>query len=243
MDLRAVGSKTRPRAPKLRSILGLAGVILALWTVWAAVVLPEVPPLSPAMRDLVGVGVRALCWLVPAAIYLVPRYGRGTLGRLRLNPPPSSQHLLWAALLVGGWSSVLAIERAAELAIPLTDLLRRVPRSLAPFDAPLFEELVFRGVIFSELLQRVSDKTLRRQLSPLQARLRFWSANALASAIFVVLHWPWWLRNGGFSEALLWQSLPIFGLSLVLGFTFERTRSLWPCVLLHWINNTLASTA
>ena len=77
---------------------------------------------------------------------------------------------------------------------------------------PIFEEVIFRGILF---------KGLRR-------RLPLWSSAVLASLIFAVAHMQW---NVG---------VDVFALSLVLCFLAEKTDSIIPGIILHGLKNTLA---
>ena len=105
---------------------------------------------------------------------------------------------------------------------------------------------MFRGVVFSGLLEvfmyaalgQYEGDTQRRALLTWRAA---WSANLLATIVFVGAHWPYWIYTDGLGSTLAMRSIPVFLLSLVLGMLFARGRSLWPCVLLHWINNELSA--
>jgi len=75
--------------------------------------------------------------------------------------------------------------------------------------APLFEEFLFRGHL-QTLLARVSQRP--------------WVAVAVTSLMFALVHhWSIWL--------------PIFTLSLCLGYMYERTGNLWVTVLMHAMFN------
>lgn len=78
--------------------------------------------------------------------------------------------------------------------------------------APLIEEILFRGFLL---------RTFADRFSP-------WIANLLAAAIFALVHFEF-------------QSVGIiFILALILNWIFLKSRSLWPCIAFHMINNTLA---
>lgn len=79
--------------------------------------------------------------------------------------------------------------------------------------APVLEELIFRGVILDSLLKR---------LSPVRAII--WS-----SVIFGIAH------------ANPWQFIAAFSIGLIVGWLYYRTKSIWPGILLHFINNATAS--
>ncbi len=36
------------------------------------------------------------------------------------------------------------------------------------------------------------------------------------------------------------RTLPVLVTGIVLGFVFAQTRSVWACVVLHWLNNQLS---
>ena len=76
--------------------------------------------------------------------------------------------------------------------------------------APVFEELVFRGLAQTALLSVVG-------------RARRWSVVVLGSVVFALMH-----------LGQPWQVLPsLFVLGVVLGWLYERTGSLLPGILVH----------
>jgi len=81
--------------------------------------------------------------------------------------------------------------------------------------APLAEEWLCRGVILKGLLAN--------RMPPYKAIV--WSA-----LIFAVIH-----LNP-------WQAIPAFCLGFAMGWVYWKTRSLWPCIFMHAVNNGLAFT-
>ena len=79
--------------------------------------------------------------------------------------------------------------------------------------APVLEELIFRGVILDSFLKRIS---------PTKAII--WS-----SIIFGIAH------------ANPWQFIAAFSIGLIVGWIYYRTKSIWPGILLHFVNNATAS--
>ena len=77
---------------------------------------------------------------------------------------------------------------------------------------PIFEEIIFRGYLFKGL----------------RVRLPFWVSAVITSIIFAAAHWQWNV------------SLDVFGLSLVLCFLTEKSKSLGPAMALHALKNSLA---
>jgi uncharacterized protein len=96
--------------------------------------------------------------------------------------------------------------RSQESVLPLVMLLVS-----AVVVAPLLEELVFRGLLQTALLNTLGPQ-------------RRWLILLLASILFASTH----------LGAAIWQSLAALTvLSMVLGFLYERTGSLWPSILVH----------
>ena len=79
--------------------------------------------------------------------------------------------------------------------------------------APLFEELLCRGIMLRGMLPRMKP-----------GRAIFWSA-----LIFAVMH-----LNP-------WQAIPAFLIGLLLGWVYWRTHSLWATIFLHCLNNSLST--
>jgi membrane protease YdiL (CAAX protease family) len=87
--------------------------------------------------------------------------------------------------------------------------------------APVAEELLMRGFLFT---------SLRR-------RLRFWPVALLTSAVFACLHLP----GGEAGAGPLWiAAFDTFVLSLVLCYLREKTGRLWAGIGVHMIKNSIA---
>jgi hypothetical protein len=80
--------------------------------------------------------------------------------------------------------------------------------------APIAEELFFRGFFFAGLRSRWS----------------LWPSALLSGAIFGVVHAP-----TGPTAAI-----PLAGLGVGLAWLYNKTGSIWPCMLAHFLNNALA---
>jgi membrane protease YdiL (CAAX protease family) len=80
--------------------------------------------------------------------------------------------------------------------------------------APISEELFFRGFVFSGLRDRFS----------------FWPAALIGGLIFGAIHIP----TGPTTV------IPLTVLGMVFCWIYEKTGSVWPCVIAHMINNSLA---
>jgi membrane protease YdiL (CAAX protease family) len=91
--------------------------------------------------------------------------------------------------------------------------------------APLAEELLFRGVVLGSL-ERLGegppDDAFEPREAPSRGRARGTLPNVLTSVLFAALHYAQWPAP-----------VPLFVLSLVLGWLRRRTGSLWAPVALH----------
>lgn len=96
-------------------------------------------------------------------------------------------------------------------ATPLTFILNLI---LAGILAPIFEETVFRGVIFRGL----------------QTYLGKWTSAILSAAVFSALHF----QAYGF--------IPRFVLGLALAYLCDKHKSLYPSMAMHSLNNIVALT-
>ncbi len=84
---------------------------------------------------------------------------------------------------------------------------------------PIAEEVLFRGFMF---------EGLKRSMSPVLA-------GVITSAIFAAAHLP-----EGASHLLWIGALDTFTLSLVLVYLKQKTKSLWPGIILHALKNLVA---
>jgi uncharacterized protein len=88
--------------------------------------------------------------------------------------------------------------------------------------APIIEELVFRGFIL-EKLSRIHS---------------FLFANFITSILFMCIHFPGWIIWGdGFSYE---NALSIFAVSLIWGYLYKKTNSLWTSITAHALNNLIS---
>ncbi len=88
----------------------------------------------------------------------------------------------------------------------------------------LIEEILFRGLVLQELSRH----------------FRGIPANLITSSLFVAVHWPYWLWSRGLSAGVLADSVGVFLASLLFGWIYLRTRSIWPCFMAHVANNVVA---
>lgn len=86
----------------------------------------------------------------------------------------------------------------------------------------LSEEIVFRGLTLQVLKKWYS----------------FWCANLFTSCLFLLIHFPQWVSSGNILRILMsWTPVYVVVLSLIFGFVFHKTNSLWSVIILHSFHN------
>ncbi len=93
------------------------------------------------------------------------------------------------------------------------------------FLSPWMEEVLFRGLLLKEF-QTLMPKGY---------------ANLLTSLLFVGVHLPYWLTHEGFTINVLTNTVGVFIFSLVAGWLYLRSSSLWPPTLAHIANNFVST--
>lgn len=199
-------------------ILGVV-ISVALSFAWSAFGLPE---LSQGAQVFLIFGLEALL-VVPAWIWGPGKHGGGW-ARLGLRPFPALQGIAW---VIGGLIAILGINVVWEgirqqLGWPgQPDFLPIFGEGigglvlalfLGGVVAPIAEEVFFRGYLYAGA-RRVWGVV--------------WGAVA-SSIIFAVVH------------VVPGVLPPIFVMALVFVVIYERTRSIWPCIILHGAVNSLA---
>lgn len=103
--------------------------------------------------------------------------------------------------------------------LPMPDAIKDLFAQLSKSDLPTFLMVVVAAPLCEEWLCRgVITKGLLRHTTPAKAII--WSA-----FIFALIH------------CNPWQAVPAFIIGLLLGYVYWKTRSLWPCIFIHFINN------
>ena len=194
--------------------LGLLGIFIAFSIAISVLLGPFLgndPGNMPAWFILVGTAVP-----MGGTIWIAQIWRGGGSFFLRSVPP----HIYVLGVLLGMPVAGLAGILVEVLHIPdfLEEMLKDFLEKPGIFTflaivvaAPILEELLFRSVILGGFLRRYSPP-----------KAIFWSA-----LIFGVYH---------FNPA---QVVGAFLIGLVLGLLFWRTRSVWPCIVLHAVNNGL----
>ncbi len=214
------------RRPQTWDLLDVLLAFLALFWVSAGVSLvalragagewfPEEPP-----TDLILIGT-AIGGLASTAVCLIRARPAG-LGLRRTTARwigLGAAFVLPFLLLSAGWVELLG---QLELEVAEQPLLRDIREGAAVTGlmlvvyavlfAPITEEILFRGFL----------------LPPLVRWLGRWPAIWISAGVFGLLH--------GAIAALI----PLTGLGVILAWIRLRSRSLWPAIVLHLLNNVVA---
>lgn len=198
-------------------------LFFAAWTASELLAVPRLSGLSPMAFTLVReVGLKVLIWLLPALL-LIRRYeDRLALPRRALFRRPSS------------WVPCLEVLAVFVLCLAVGNAVRSHGLTLTPgfgwddvvwlLFVGLCEETVFRGWLLNALLDRAD---LEKASLP-------WKPVVLTSALFLLIHFPIWIRTGAFAHNLTGGAfLSILVLSAVFSWALWKTRTLTVPILLH----------
>lgn len=224
-----------PDKKQLGPLLLLGAAVYILWAIWA-LWLRDRFPAEGRGEVVAGVVARLVFWVLPCAVYGMKVWGPRFGAPLGLSFPLGASQAKRSLVLLVATSLALFLATAARNGTTLWGEMTRFAQLAQPrLTAPIFEELVFRGVFLSELL----TWTHRNSRSDVGLRVRYWVGQLGCAVFFVLLHWPAWWRHLGLCPTIE-RSVPIFAVAMILGFVFAQTRSIWPCIWLHWLNNELS---
>lgn len=205
-----------PPYPTLKESWGILGWYLV---VIFAVAIPGVLILEVGFSQSRTVTTMVLIGVVNPVLLVFLRWKAGARWQ-PLQLKGREQLWLYAVLplFVLALATVLSLLNYLHLPNTIKETLQKTTQtpqlaaSILVVVGPLFEELLFRGVMLQGLLRRY----------------RPWVAIGQSALLFGILH---------FNPA---QSVNALLLGLVFGWLYYRTRSLWLCIALHMLFNSLA---
>jgi uncharacterized protein len=202
---------------KLRSLGFFLAGFFAVWTLWAWL-LVRYPQLNQC--GVLRVVVRVAVWIVPTCLFVRFTEGPPVLGHLGFNNNRAKGVLfgflgfLVLAVVVGVQHS----SRISHFALP-TDPATWLNAILS---APIAEEVLFRGLVFRVLLER----------------LALWSALVVSALLFALIHLPYWWLSGAASPAGLALRLgSIFAYGIFFALLYHWSGSLYAPIICHVLNN------
>lgn len=228
-ELRTNESAPPARDPiAARALLWVSAGVLLFWGAHNGFVLPwEVRHLPAPVLEPALIALRALVWLVPAALYLRRHDPRPLLKALGVSSRVSTVDLGWS--LLGGAAylvalgGLLGLSSPSEGNVPIFDVLGRVDTVYLLLRVTL-EELLLRGFLLGQLVRFTS--ALRAQVS--------------VAVIFGLMHLPAWISLDGMGVGLIPSIVFVTVLGAVLGAVARASNSVIPAVALHFANNLLA---
>lgn len=203
-------------------------VFFAVWTLRATIGFSIDESIDGSIaRAAYSTTLKCVLWVLPAASFAYWARNQSPPRYLGLSAIPSMQHWLGSLLITGVFLLVVAIYEiglgskfisiAPLAAQPLVLSLLQLAVS------PLLEELLFRGLVLHEL-QTIAPRLI---------------ANVLTSLLFAAVHLPFWLAHGGLSMAVAANVFGLFLFSLLAGWLYAQTSSVWPSTVAHSANNLL----
>ena len=231
-----MGDAMDPREPPAGALWGLRDMIVAGFATIGLVLLGVVayavlavawsmaglPPMAQGAQVLLIFGLEALL-IVPAWIWGPGKHGGGW-ARLGLRPFPALGGMAW---VIGGLLAILAINATWE----------RIRLELGwpgqPDFLPIFGEGIgglFLALFLGGVVAPVAEEVFFRGYLYAGARHVWgvaWGA-VVSSVVFAVVH------------VVPGVLPPIFVMALIFVLIYERTRSIWPGIILHGVVNSLA---
>lgn len=202
-------------------LLGLDGALrLALWLAGKRIPEIEITPAAAIFSLVVTLGMQLIA--LAASWAFITRFGRQsffqTLG-WRWHPQFKWVHAVALAMLMFGLGILLSKilphrETELEKILKMGRLIRVMVAVLAVVTAPLVEEVVYRGVVYTAA-ERIGGKAL---------------GVLLVTFIFALVHVPQYWGSVAAITAIV-------SLSLVLTLLRAWTGSLLPCVATHFVYN------
>jgi membrane protease YdiL (CAAX protease family) len=209
-------------------LLLFVACFFAIWSVRATFLYAIDESIAPdSLRTVYSVTVKLILWILPAFGYVCWVRHASPFRYLGLSVMPSARKWLKYLVVIGLFLSAQVAFQSivggnapslAGISITLSGILSFVV-------SPFLEELLFRGLLLHELA----------------ALLPRWGATLLTSLLFAGIHLPFWLSHGGMSGALLVNTAGVFIFSLLAGWLYLDSSSIWPPTVAHIANNYVAA--
>jgi membrane protease YdiL (CAAX protease family) len=199
-------------------------VFFLVWMAWVFIYNFFVKNISADnLRLSIGSLFRFLIWVLPVFIYLKYVDKTDPFQYLKLNTN-LKKGFFWSAgvvicVLILWLLSILTLNLEIKSFITISIFINWI------LFVAVFEEILMRGFILNKLMEITS----------------FIKALNLTSLFFVLIHWPGWILIHTYSfTKILNASAYIFALAILLGLLIKKSESLYPCIVLHALNETIA---
>jgi uncharacterized protein len=224
-----LGSSRQQRRAGFELGLFLAGFYV-LWTVratWGYALDASIDSL--VLRAAYADVLKLVLWVVPAFAFAHWLRGAPAVKYLGLSVLPNLRTWGLCLAVTGGFLVAVAVfEIEFGRKIFAEKSLRSLMSSTAVLQlviSPGCEEILFRGLILKEFMNLLPTA---------------W-ANMLTSLLFVGIHLPFWLTHAGLGQGVVVNAAGVFVFSLLAGWLYAKSRSVWPPTVAHIANNLLTS--
>lgn len=206
-------------------IWGYFITFFALWCVRELWLVQYLDLMDSVPRAISSAVIKVVIWIIPVLILVKVMEKAIPLSYLGLRHN-FSNGLKWA-----GWVSLVFIayfillnftvlHNTIDFRIGFNEVLNTV------LLVGITEEIVFRGFLLKKLMDS----------------FKFWTANTITSLLFVSIHFPIWFYKGLFEfPYILTASLTAFILSVIFGYVYKKSGSLWSVIVIHSLYNLLVS--
>ena len=205
------------------------GAFFLVWSLRATVFIQIDEGIESAVwKSVYSNSIKFIVWVAPVFITLTFLRMR-PLRYLKLTTPIDKRGLLIGAIVTLVWYSLVVLGESIIQHRSIAEMLAaRSPEWLGilagVFFSPIWEEILFRGFFLNRLNESMG----------------FWKSNLVASFLFMLAHWPYWVSKFGFSGGVLKDSVNVFLLGCLFGLLMKKTNSLWPAIGAHIANNFLS---
>ena len=186
------------------------------WTVFELYLKDSVKEINPYL----ALGTKFLVWTLPVILIVKYKFKENVLSYLQMkrNVKAGLKAGLIFGILVTFYhiARILLFQKGLNPSFDLYAMISTV--ILIGFT----EEIVFRGFILMELWKMT----------------KFWAANLISSVLFLLIHFPKWYKEGSLLHAeAIGSFVFVICFGLLQGYVLKRTKSIWPCMIIHSVNN------
>ncbi|MGF9977994.1 CPBP family intramembrane glutamic endopeptidase [Viridibacillus arvi] len=176
-------------------------------------------------RAITSAIIKVVIWIIPVLLLVKVMEKEVPLSYLGLRHNFSNglKWIGWASLVFISYFVILnftILDNNVDFRIGFNEWLNTI------LLVGITEEIVFRGF----LLRKLMDS------------FKFWIANTITSLLFISIHFPIWFYKGLFEfPYILTTSLTVFILSIIFGYVYKKSGSLWSVIVIHSLYNLLVS--
>lgn len=198
-----------------------------IWAISEVFFFPFLRATGDIFDDIIGPLWKISVWLLPVIAILKTEH-HPLFTYLKLNFANRAA-MLWSALGIAFIAAYNVLMHVLFLGnIAFSPALTFMQWLNVVFIAGIVEEILFRGYFLQKIKEHFS----------------FWKSNLLVSLLFVSIHFPIWYVNADkiAHNPAVWGQLTafIFAFSLLQGWLLRKSGSLWPCIMMHMMNNFMA---